>query len=252
MLIEQALKVRLAVSYAINKEKLVEKHFAGLAKPAKSLVPPSLWGFNEEVEPYPYDPERAKQYLREAGYPEGFQTDLWVMSQPRPYFPQPSEIAKSIQEDLAAVGIEADIRVFNWETYLEKVENGEHQLALLGWMGDIADPDNFLYVLLDKDNAQPGRASNIAFYRDELIHYWLTEAREKTDQLFRSRLYRLVQEKVHEDAPLVPLVHITPALAANRAVKGYLPHITGVESFASVNLVSRQDRILQATPPGSQ
>ncbi|MDK2986423.1 MAG: peptide/nickel transport system substrate-binding protein [Clostridia bacterium] len=246
------LKVRLAVSYAINKEKLVEKHFAGLAKPAKSLVPPSLWGFNEEVEPYPYDPERAKQYLREAGYPEGFQTDLWVMSQPRPYFPQPSEIAKSIQEDLAAVGIEADIRVFNWETYLEKVENGEHQLALLGWMGDIADPDNFLYVMLDKDNAQPGRASNIAFYRDELIHYWLTEAREKTDQLFRSRLYRLVQEKVHEDAPLVPLVHITPALAANRAVKGYLPHITGVESFASVNLVSRQDRILQATPPGSQ
>lgn len=236
------LKVRLAINYAINKEKLVEKHFAHLAKPAKNLLPPSLWGYNDDIQPYPYDPARARQYLTEAGYPQGFRTTLWVMSQPRPYFPNPPEIAESIREDLAAVGIEAEIQVFNWESYLKKLENGEHQLALLGWVGDIADPDNFLYILLGKDNAQLGRASNIAFYRDEQVHRWLTEARQKHDQSFRARLYRLVQEKVHKDAPIVPLVHTTPALAARRSVRGFLPHLTGIESFAAVNLINQNDK----------
>lgn len=222
--------VRKAINHAVDKKALIDAFYAGLAKPAKNPLPPSLWGYNDEIKDYEYDPAKAKALLAEAGYPNGFKTELWAMPVARPYMPQPKEIATALQQQLAAVGIEAEIVTMDWATYLEKGEFGEHKLYLIGWTGDNGDPDNFLYVLLDKDNAKVGSAGNFAFYKSDQVHDLLVAAQEETDQAKRAKLYEEAQEIIHEDAPWVPLVHSTPPIAARKSVKNFIPHPTGGEA----------------------
>lgn len=223
-------KVRQAINHAIDKKALIEAFYAGLAEPAKNPLPPSLWGYNDSVQDYEYSVEKAKALLAEAGYPNGFKTKLWAMPVARPYMPQPKEIATALQQQLAAVGIEAEIVSMDWATYLEKGEFGEHELYLLGWTGDNGDPDNFLYVLLDKDNAKVGSAGNVAFYVNDKVHELLIAAQKETDQAKRAKLYEEAQAIIHQDAPWVPLVHSTPPIAAKKSVKNFIPHPTGGES----------------------
>ena len=101
--------------------------------------------------------------LKEAGYAKGFKTTLYAIPVARPYMPNGRKVAEAIQADLRKVNITAKIVSFEWGTYLDKVTKGEHDMALLGWTGDNGDPDNFLYVLLDK-TATKVPANNIAFY----------------------------------------------------------------------------------------
>lgn len=226
--------VRRAINHAINKEMIVEAFYSGLGQPAKNPMPPTLWGYNDEIEDYEYNPEKARQLLKEAGYPNGFETELWAMPNPRPYFPEPRKIAEAMQADLADVGINAKIVTYDWATYLDKTEDGEHTMAMLGWTGDNGDPDNFLYVLLDKDNAVKGTAGNIAFYRSDELHDLLIEAQQTPNKERRIELYKKAQEIIHRDAPWVCVVHSTPPIPAKSYVKGYTPHPTGTEQFTDV------------------
>ncbi|ADG81668.1 ABC transporter substrate-binding protein [Thermincola potens] len=229
------LQVRQAINYAINKKALIDAFYAGLAKPAKNPMPPSLWGYNDKVKDYEYDPAKAKALLAEAGYPNGFKTTLWAMPVARDYMPQPKEIGQAIQQDLAKVGIDAKIVTYDWTTYIEKGQNGEHDLYLFGWVGDNGDPDNFLYYLLDKSNTVKGTAGNVSFYKGEKVSALLTEAQRETDQAKRAKLYEEAQELIHEEAPWVPLVHATPPVAARKSITGWVPHATGTECFINID-----------------
>jgi len=228
--------VRLAINHAIDKQSLVDNFYQGLAVPAKNPIPPTMWGHNDAIKPYPYDPDQARDLLRQAGYLHGFDTELWAMPVPRPYMPQPDKIAQAVQADLEKVGIRARIVQWEWGTYLDKVSNGDHTMALLGWTGDNGDPDNFLYVLLDKIAAVKP-AQNIAFYRSDELHEILVGARRTTDQEKRIRLYQQAQEIIHRDAPWVPLVHATQTAAFHRRVRGFKLHPTGSKWFHQVVLV---------------
>ncbi|MCD5324292.1 ABC transporter substrate-binding protein [Pontibacillus sp. HN14] len=228
-------KVRKAINLGVNKEELLTL-FEGLGKPAKNPMPPSLWGYNEDVEPYGYDPEEAKKLLAEAGYGDGLDVTLYAMSNPRPYLPQPKLTAQAIQQMLKEVNVNVEIVENEWETHQTKTQNGEHDMAFLGWTGDNGDPDNFLYVLLDKDNAKEGSAGNIAFYKNDEIHDLLTEAQVEQDQEKRSELYKKAQEIIHDDAPWLPIAHTTPPIAAKNNIDGYVPHPTGTEKFNHIKL----------------
>ncbi len=138
----------------------------------------------------------------------------------RPYMPSPGDVAQQIKLMLQSLGFEVELAKQEWASYLNEVKNGKHQMALLGWSADYPDADNFLYVLLDKDNARVGSANNISFYRDEEVHGWLMQARTSHDQEARVELYHKVQQKVFDDCPMVPLVY-TQKLIAFR--KGYGP-----------------------------
>ncbi len=230
----QDARVRQAINYAVNKDWLVNNYFGGLAKEAKNPLPPSVWGYNDSIRPYPYDPDMARKLLAEAGLAAGFSTTLWAMANPRPYMPQPLELARAIAADLEEVGIRVRIVTYDWPVYIRKLQNGEHDMALLGWTGDTGDPGNFLYVLLDKTNAEKGRAGNVAFYRSEQVHNLLAAAQTETNKQVRAGLYARAQEIIHQDAPWVPLVHTTPAVVARRGVRGYVPHATGVERLHNV------------------
>ncbi|MDI3269537.1 MAG: ABC transporter substrate-binding protein [Bacillota bacterium] len=229
------VRVRLAINYAINKDALVKAFYGDLGQVANTPLPPKMWGHDSDLK-YPYDPEKAKQLLAEAGFPNGFETELWAMSNPRPYFPEPQKMAEAIANDLSQVGIKVKLVVYPWSTYLQKTENGEHTMALLGWIGDNGDPDNFLYVLLDKDNAVKGSAGNIAFYKSDSLHDILIRAQRIPDQKERERLYIEAQKIIFNDAPWAPLVYAEDPVAASAKVQGYVASPLGLEQLTQVSL----------------
>lgn len=229
--------VRQAINMAIDKEEIVEAFYSGLADTATSPLPPSLWGYDDSLEKYDYNVEEAKKLLKEAGLEKGFKTKLYTMSNPRPYLPEPMKIAEAIQSDLAEVGIEAEIVSMEWATYLDDTSAGEHDMALYGWTGVMADPDNFLYPNLSNTNIDKP-AQNIAFYDSEEFTALITEARETIDQDKRIELYKQAQQLFQKDAPWVMLAYTTPPLAQADYVEGYEPHPMSNDLLTDVYLTN--------------
>lgn len=229
-------EIRVAICHAINKEKLINDVFDNMAKPAITFISPFLWGYNDYLESYEYDLEKSKQLLKEAGFPNGFKTTLWVMDAVRDYFPKPILVAQFIKESLQDINIDVEIKVFNWNEYLIKIHGGKHEMALIGWTGDYADPDNFLYTMLASENAKPGLGGNYSLYKSKEVDQLLSQARQTNNIVFRKSLYRSIQEIVNYDLPSIPLVHTMPVLASRLSVIGYTPHMTGIESFENIDL----------------
>ncbi|MBM7707422.1 peptide/nickel transport system substrate-binding protein/oligopeptide transport system substrate-binding protein [Chryseomicrobium aureum] len=224
--------VRQAMNHAIDKQAIVDAFFEGRAEVAVNPMPPSISGYNDQIEGYDYDPERAKELLAEAGLPDGFEMELWAMPVPRPYMPDGMKVAEVMQKNLADVGITAEIVSFEWATYLEKARNGEADAFMLGWTGDNGDADNFLYVLLDGDNIG---SNNYTYYDNEELHELLIAAQSEVDENTRNELYMQAQEIIHEDAPWVPLAHSTPLLAGKAELTGFTPHPTGSDKLHTVD-----------------
>ncbi|HEX7066422.1 MAG TPA: ABC transporter substrate-binding protein [Bacillales bacterium] len=224
-------KVRRAMNYAINKKEIVEAFYADQAKVAVSPLPPTIAGFNANLDPYEYNPEKAKQLLAEAGYPDGFKMELWAMPVPRPYMPNGKKIAQAMQADLKKVGIDAKIVSYDWATYLEKASKGEADAFLLGWTSDNGDADNVLYTLLSSDAIG---SNNYTYYSNKELDKVLKKAQKVTDPKKRQELYKKAQEIIHKDAPWVPIVHSTPALAGDANLAGFKPHPTGSDRLARV------------------
>ncbi|EMT50775.1 MULTISPECIES: ABC transporter substrate-binding protein [Brevibacillus] len=226
-------KVRQAISHAINKPEMVKAFYSGLGEPATNPMPPSLWGYNDQIKDREYNLDQAKKLLAEAGYPNGFKVQFMAMPVPRPYIPDGKKMAEAIQQDLKKIGIETEIVTMEWATYLEKTRLGEYEMCLLGWNGDNGDPDNFLYTLLDKNTIN---GNNIPRYSNEEVHQLLLKAQSTSDQKERETLYKKAQELIFNDAPLVPIAHSTPPIAAKAGVTGYQPHPKGSESVEKVDI----------------
>ncbi|TDL31487.1 ABC transporter substrate-binding protein [Jeotgalibacillus sp. S-D1] len=224
-------KVRQAMNYAIDRQAIVDAFFEGRAEVAKNPMPSVIAGYNDDIEGYEYDPEKAKELLKEAGLEDGFEMDLWAMPVPRPYMPDGQKVAEAIQNNLSAVGITAEIVTYEWATYLDKARLGEADAFLLGWTGDNGDADNFLYVLLDQDNIG---SNNYTYYENQEVHDLLIEAQSEVDEEKRNQIYMEAQEMIHEDAPWVPLAHSTPLMAGSAALKDFVAHPTGSDALAEV------------------
>lgn len=222
------LKVREAIAHAVNKPAIVQAFYAGRAIPAVNDMPPSVWGYNDQIKDRPYDLEKAKQLLAEAGYPKGFSTTLWAMPVPRPYMPEGQKIAEALQQDLKKIGIDAKIVSMEWATYLDKVKKGEQDMYLLGWTGDNGDPDNFLNVLFNP--------SNRSRYDNKEVQDLLVKAQSEVDKAKRIEMYKKAQEMLFNDVAMIPLAHSTPLLAIKKGVTGYVPHPTGSESVVNVEI----------------
>jgi peptide/nickel transport system substrate-binding protein len=210
------IRVRRAANFAINKTPIVKLTYQGLADPATGPLPPTQWGYHEVDEKYEYDAEEARALIASAREDGRFRDDmipergfrLYVPSAPRPYLPDPERIARVLASNLREVGIPTQILTNDFKTHLALTRRGEHDLCLLGWVGDNGDPDNFLFVLFDDT------PENVAFYTDPEVHGLLIMAQESDDRQEREQLYRRVQELIADQAPWVPLAHSQIAVAA--------------------------------------
>ncbi|QDU59436.1 Periplasmic dipeptide transport protein precursor [Planctomycetes bacterium Pan216] len=232
------VRVRRALGHAIDKEALVKSVYEGEAVIATSLIPPPMFAFNEHWKGIDYDPKRSRQLLEEAGVAKGTSFRLWVMPNSRPYMPAPDRVAAMIQEQLRQVGLEPEIHSPPWSQFLEQTGNGEHETALFGWITDNGDPDNFLFALLDKTNAEPPLARNVAFYLSEPVHELLLNAQQESDPDKRAQLYDQAQRLIDEDCPVVPLVHVDLAMALRANVKGYVINPVGIVRLKGVTVES--------------
>lgn len=228
--------VRQAINYAIDKNSIVENLYKGTAIVAKNGMPPFMLGWNDAVVDYPYDPDRARELLAEAGYPNGFNTTLWVMPVSRPYMFDPSKIGEAIQSYLEAVNVTVDIYQIDWSTYLAKTQAGEHPMCLLGWTGDNGDPDNFMNVLYGANQCTLGTAGNVAFYNNTEVQDLLSAALQTYDTDERAQHYEDAQEIIHEDAPFVYLAHANQNLVFTKNVNGFVLNPTARYFFYSVDM----------------
>ena len=196
-------RVRQAANYAINKEAIVNDVLEGTATVAAGPTPPAFaWAYNETLDPYPYDPEKAKALLAEAGA-EGAELTFFVTEGGSGML-DPVPMGTAIQADLEAVGLKVKIETYEWNTFLGEVNpglEGKADMAEMAWMTN--DPDTLPYLAL-RSAAWPDKGGfNSGYYANEKVDALLEAARTATDQTERARLYREMQEIVQDDAPWV-------------------------------------------------
>ena len=222
--------VRLAIAHAIDKQGIIDAIYPGDAVPASQFQPEKLFGYNDSVEDYPYDPALAAEFLQ-AAIDEGVSIPdpaiFYVMPVSRAYFPDPQPTGELIQAMLAEIGINAEIQSPAWpDPYLSDLqEDGtKHDLFMLGWVGDNGDPDNFLCVFFcggdtsfNSDGAGGGLAPN------EEIAQLLRDAVAETDLATRTAMYEQANQMLHDFVVSVPVVHRTPPTLLRSNVEGYVP-----------------------------
>ena len=207
-------RVRQAIAYAINNEDLVKTIFNGSASVATSPVPKITTGHNENSNNYPQNIEKAKQLLAEAGYPNGFNIELFVSEDN-----QRIDMAVIIQDNLKKIGINAEIKTFQWAAYVSTIENPNiiKPLFIMSWNISNDDPDEVLYPLYH--SSQIDAHTNVVFYKNEKFDNLISEARETTDKEKRMKLYEEAQDIIQEDLPHYTLVYPKQNFAYKASIK---------------------------------
>jgi len=229
------VRVRRALNMAINKRKILRALYKHTAVPAINPIPPIQWGYSRDVADDVYDPTASKRLLVEAGYADGFSTELWAMSVQRPYMPDAVGVAKMIREDLAVIGVIVDIKSPDWTQYVQGLKAGEHEMSLFGWVGGNGDPDNFLGTLLGCSAINGFNASRFCDSRYEDL---IQQARRKSDRQERSRLYESAQVIAKEQAPWLTLSHAIQFKTVRREVIGFELSPVGRLNFHRVQIAA--------------
>ncbi len=225
-------KVRQALNMAINKQAIIDVVFQGAGKVAKNPIPPTIWSYNDEIQDYPYDPEKAKKLLAEAGVKD-LKTNIWAMPVQRPYNPNARRMAELIQADWDKVGVKAEIVSFEWGEYLKRSKEGEHDSVLLGWTGDNGDPDNFLAVLLGCDAVG---GSNRARWCHKPFEDLIQKAKVTSELEDRTKLYKEAQVIFKEEAPWVTTAHAVVFKPVRKEVVDFRINPLGTHVFYGVDL----------------
>ncbi|MDU8925025.1 ABC transporter substrate-binding protein [Pasteurellaceae bacterium LIM206] len=227
------VKVRQALNYAVDKKTIIEAVYQGAGIAAKNPLPPTIWGYNDQIQDYPYDPEKAKALLAEAGYPNGFETELWVQPVVRNSNPNPRRMSELVQNDWQKIGVKAKLVSFEWGDYIKRAKTGELTAGTFGWSGDNGDPDNFLSPLLASVNAGN---TNFARWKNADFDALLNKAIGLTDQNQRAELYKQAQVIVKEQAPWIPIAHSITYAPLSLRVKDYKQSPFGYTAFYGVRV----------------
>jgi len=194
-------RVRRAITMAINAEDILYGVQEGEGVLAVGPIRGGLVTHAPtDVVGLPFDPDAARELLAEAGFPDGFSTSIWTNEGNAVR----ARISELVQANLAAIGIELDIQILEWGTYLDQTAAGLHDMFLLGWVTMTGDADYGIYPLLH--SGEIGGANRF-FYENPVVDALLEEARQSTDGAERDRLYREVVEILVDDAPVIFLFH---------------------------------------------
>lgn len=208
------VRIRQALNHAIDVRTLLSTVMADRGVVAAGSLPPGILGYDSTRAPYGYDPAKAKQLLSAAGYSKGFSLKLW-----RTQRAELARLAQSIQQNLAEVGIRAEIVERDASSARAAVRNGEADLFLTDWWADYPDPENFNYPLFHSRNKGPG--GNYAFLADRSVDSMIVRARATTDEAEKARLSREIDARVFELAPWIFLWFPVDVWAMRPDVKGW-------------------------------
>ncbi|HKL69413.1 ABC transporter substrate-binding protein [Salibaculum sp.] len=214
-------RVRQAANYAVNKEAIVNDVLEGTAEVASGPTPPAFaWAHNPDLDPYPHDPDRARELLAEAGA-EGAELTFYVTEGGSGML-DPVAMGTAIQADLEAVGFDVTIETYEWNTFLGEVNpglEGKADMAQMAWMTN--DPDTLPFLTLRSEAFPDQGGFNSGYYSNPEVDELLEAARVETDQEERARLYREMQTIVQEDAPWVFVANWKQNAVTSERVEGF-------------------------------
>ena len=214
-------RVRQAVNYAIDKKALVEHVLQGTAEVAAGPTPPAFaWAYDDKLRPYPYDPDKARALIKEAGA-DGKELTFYVTEGGSGML-DPVPMGTAIQADLAKVGLKVKIETYEWNTFLGKVNpglDGKADMAEMAWMTN--DPDTLPFLAL-RTGAFPDKGGfNSGYYSNPKVDELLEAARKSTDQKERAGLYKQMQEIVRDDAPWLFVANWKQNAVSSAGVKNF-------------------------------
>lgn len=215
------VRVRQALNYAVDKESIAKNIYQGRALPSDGMIAPLTTGYFP-VKGYPYDPERAKKLLAEAGFPNGFKGKLWS---PQGRYPKDFEMAQAIQQQLKKVGVDCTLDTMEWAAYLAATrkppDQNESELFLLGWAPSTAESRWILYPLFTTEQWVPG-GNNRTFYSnkefDDLVNKF-TRATTKADM---DNYLKAAQELLTKEAPSIPIIVTKETIGYSKKLHGVI------------------------------
>jgi len=237
------LHVRRAVAFAIDRSKL-ERLDPGQVIAAGQVLPPMLAPYDPELPSrQEFDLDRAKEEMRLAGYPDGLSEPitLWVRGEAE------VRVAQLFQQDLKAIGIEIDLKMVSFATYLKETGRPRvAQAAFTGWHQDFPDPSNFMDILFHSRSIHPENSENRSFYRNSDLDAILDRARPEVDREARLALYAEANAILAEEAPWAFLYYPVDMFAWQPYVKGFRPHPVWLNEYRNVWLDLPKKRVSQA------
>jgi len=215
------LLVRKAIAYAINREEIIHCLLKDTVFKADTLLSPRHWAYESEVEKYSYQPERAKELLDRAGYPDPDgdgplprfrlvyktsqnQVRLWI--------------AQAIAQQLGKVGIKVEVRSLEWGTLFSDIQAGNFQIYTLTWVG-VVEPDIY-YTIFHSRSLPPNGANRGGYFNPELDRL-LEQARRTTERKERRQIYSQVQKIISQDLPYISLWYSMDIVVCRRELAGF-------------------------------
>lgn len=219
------VRVRQAVNYAVDNAAINEFILGGVGRALDAPVAPGVFGY-QPIFQYEYNPEKARQLLAEAGYPNGFRTQLYS---PNGRYLKDIEVAEAVQAQLAEVGIIAEIVTMEWATYLQTTnqppEENPAPMMLLGWGTVTGDADYGLYPLFHTSQWVPTGSSR-SFYSNPSVDELLELGRMNPNPSVRLATYREAMAMIMQDAPWLFLHAEVQLTAVRNEVEGVVVHPT--------------------------
>lgn len=208
-------EVRQAMQYAIDKEQLIRVVLQGQAVPMSSPFPQGVaGGFVSSLQPYPYDPEKAKALLAQAGYPDGFSISFKA---PDGRYLQDKQVAEAIVGQLAKVGIKAELETTEWSTYVQGIVGRKYELFLLSQGG--------LQIGPAVQTNWSSRIKGIAWqgYTNPQVDDLIDQAAKTVDGPKRVATYEQLMQIAWDDSPWIFLYHQQDIYGVSSRVKNFQP-----------------------------
>jgi peptide/nickel transport system substrate-binding protein len=216
------LKVRKAIAHAVDREAIIRHLLKGTAHPATGLLSPLNWAYYNEVPTYDYEPDRSRELLDEAGYPdpdgEGPEkrfTLIFKTSQDE----LRKRIAAALQQQLKEVGIGLTIRSYEWGTFYGDIKSGNFQLYTLSWVG-VTDPDIYYYVFHSSNI--PPHGANRGRYINPQVDALLNKGRKTLAPSQSKGVYAQIQQILARELPYVSLWHYDNVVVMAKNVNGFV------------------------------
>ncbi|MCL2169130.1 MAG: ABC transporter substrate-binding protein [Defluviitaleaceae bacterium] len=219
-------RVRQAISYALDVPSIVNAAWMGLGVPAQGFFNAIVPGF-AATQPFPNNLDRARELLAEAGFADGFDTEIWWNIGN----PMRNAVADMVAHDLAMIGINVTVHAMEWPIILERTEQGDSYMFIMGWSTVTADADYALFPLFHSSMHGP---SNRTFFSNDRVDELLDQGRSVTDPATRNEIYYEAQQILRDLAPWVPLRQGEEAVAVSPALRGFEQNPSGHHNYGRV------------------
>ncbi|HEY7033329.1 MAG TPA: ABC transporter substrate-binding protein [Thermomicrobiales bacterium] len=228
-------RVRQAANYAVDKEGLAHDVLSDSAVPATQPMPAANWSYNPNIKGYPYDPDKAKALLADAGYADGFKTKMIIPTNGSGMM-VPVQMNEYIQGNLADVGIQVDIQSFEWVSYLGVWAKGLTADVSIANQSVMSSEPYFVNFLLSSQFVPANGGFNIGYYANPDVDKLLNDALATSDREARKQLYWQAWEKITDDAPWIFVVNDLQPMAFKTKVKGYLTNPAYLIDFTTITI----------------